>query len=211
VSPDWFRQPEWDDAAKDEFERRLARARPFNRSQYPRIKALVLLEADEDEGARELLLRLLETPGANPHDVSLAVEVLGKIAVRQSDSELAERYYRRGLADPRYPTGTTGGHEIALAEVLLDNGADGVAEAVELLTSWHGRRSMKFNNQLFRWHLAVMKAAELSGDRETVRRSAAAALELASRGPQLPRHREVGLVRADDVTLARLRRLAGAS
>jgi len=207
VSSDWYRRPDWDDAAREEFERRLARARPFNRSQYLRIKALALLDAGEDQGAQELLLRVLDNPDESP-DVGLAVEFLGNLAVRQGNRELAKQYYRRGLAAPRYPGGTTGGHEIALAEMLLDEGADGHAEAIELLETWFARPNLKFNNQLCRWHLAVIKAAEQTGDAETVRRSAAAALEVASREPQFSRHKDVGVVRADPVTLRRLRKLA---
>jgi tetratricopeptide (TPR) repeat protein len=208
VSDEWFRRPEWDDAAREEFERRLARARPFNRSQYLRIKALALLEAGEDEGARVLLLRVLDHPDGNAHDVGIATEHLGNLAVQHGDRELAELYYRRVLAEPRYPSGTTGGVEIALAELLLDKGGYGHTEALTLLHSWLGRPDLKFSNQMFRWHLAVIKAAEQAGDRETARRSADAALELASRGPQFPRHKDVGLVHADPVTLRRLRKLA---
>jgi len=172
VSRDWYRRPDWDDAAREEFERRLARARPFNRSQYLRIKGLALFTAGNDEGAREVLLRVLDLPDANFDDVGLANEYLGNVAVRQGDHELAEAHFRRGLADPRYPSGTTGGHEIALAEVLLAKDDDDRAEALDLLASWRARRDLKFNSQLFRWHLAVIRAGELTGDRETVRRSA---------------------------------------
>jgi hypothetical protein len=70
-----------------------------------------------------------------------------------------------------------------LAELLLDKGGDGRDEALTLLDSWLVRSGLKFDGQMFRWHLAVIKVAEQTGDRETVRRAAHTALELASRGP----------------------------
>jgi hypothetical protein len=45
MAEDWFRTPGWDDGAREDFERRLARARPHNRPQYLKIRALALREA----------------------------------------------------------------------------------------------------------------------------------------------------------------------
>lgn len=208
LTDEWFRRPDWDGAARADFERRLARAHPRSRPQYLRVKALALRDAGDDEGARTLLLRVLDPDGAHPGEVAIATELLGDLAVRQGDGELAERYYRRGLDAPGYPSGTTGAVEISLAELLLNKGNAGRDEALTLLDSWLARSGLRFDNQMFRWHLAVIKAAEQTGDRETVRRAANTALELASRGPQLARHEDVGLVQADAAALSRLRNLA---
>jgi hypothetical protein len=70
------------------------------------------------------------------------------------------------------------------------------------------RDQMRSDHVLFRWHLVRIRLAEALGDRETIRRAARTALELVGRGPQLPRHPDVGLVRTDKATLKRLRKLA---
>lgn len=205
---EWFRQPGWDAADREDFERRLARSRPYNQQQYMRIKALALQEAGETRGSQELLQRILDYPDGYAHETAFALERLGDIASAQGDRDRAKGYYRRVLADHPSLSGTTGSVEISLAEVVLDEGSAGRAEALELLNAWIARPELKFNSQLFRWHLALIEAAEQRGDRDTVRRAAATALELASRGPQLPRHKDVGLVHTDKRTLRRLRKLA---
>lgn len=55
---DWFRTPDWDAPARAAFEARLARAKSFNRAQYRRIKALVLLntgDMEKQQAGRTLL------------------------------------------------------------------------------------------------------------------------------------------------------------
>ena len=97
-----------------------------------------------------------------------------------------------------------------LAEILLDTGRpDALDEAYALLRSWIERGGMKFDHQLFRWHLDFIRAAQAIGDQETViKRAASVALELAARGPRLPRRPGVGLVQTDSAPLQRLRELA---
>ena len=65
-----------------------------------------------------------------------------------------------------------------------------------------------FNNDLFRWNVAAARVAVSLGDVETRQRAARSALDLASSGPQLPRHPTVGLVSCDKKTLKWLGRLA---
>jgi plasmid stabilization system protein ParE len=67
---------------------------------------------------------------------------------------------------------------------------------------------MKFDHELLRWHLTLIRVAERLGEQETVQRAARTALELASRGPRLARHPSIGVVRTDLRTIRRLRRLA---
>jgi len=207
ANDEWFRQPGWDGSAREDFEQRLARSRPHNQQQYMRIKALALEEAGETRGSQELLQRIIDFPDGYSHEAAFALERLGDIASRQGDRNRAKDYYHRVLNDhPR--SAATGSVEISLAEVLLDEGSAGCAEALELLNLWIARPGLKFDSQLFRWHLALIEIAEHSGDRETARRAAGTALELAARGPQLPRHKDVGLVHTDKRTLRRLRNLA---
>ena len=206
---DWFRSPDWNEPARTAFEARLARARPRNRQQYLRIKGLALRAAGHTAAARELLERAADHPDGHFFMTVSAWESLADMAVERGDRATAEQLYRRIVIEQPSGSGTTGGIEISLAELLLDKGdPDARDEALALLDSWMGRPRMKFDNQLFRWHLNLIRIAEAAGDRDAVRRAANSALTLAGRGPQLSRHPDVGLVRADEAILERLRALA---
>jgi len=209
VPDEWFRSPAWDEAARADFEARLGRARPYNRQQYLRIKGLSLRAAGNVGAARQLLERATEDPDAALFMTVAAWETLADMAAESGHRDNAEQLYRRILSEQPSLSGTTGSVEISLAESLLD-GRDPADrdEALSLLNSWIKRKQLKFDSALFRWHLALIRIAEATGDVETVRRAANTALTLADRGPQLPRHPDVGLVQTDRATLKRLRQLA---
>ena len=209
VADEWFRSPAWNAAARVDFEARLARARPFNRQQYLRIKGISLRAAGQMDGARELLERAADFPDGYFHQTVGAWETLADMAVERGDRVTAAKLYRRVLAEQPSLSGSTGNVEISLAEVLLDGGRlEERDEALKLLNTWIERKGMKFDSQLFRWHLNLIRIAEATGDHETVRRAANTALTLAERGPQLARHPEVGIVQTDKTTIKRLRKLA---
>lgn len=209
VAEDWFRSPDWSAAGRAEFEKRLARARDYNRAQYLRIKGLHLAEAGEKDGARELWKRVLErTDELAVNQQGSALEHLGDSYVRE-DQATAESYYRRLLAEHPTLQGTSHTVEVSLAELLIDKGDPAsLDEGVALLNAWIERGTAQFPNMLFRWHLALIRIAQATGEKETVQRAARTALDLANRGPVFPRHKEVGVVRADSKTLRRLRKLA---
>ena len=174
-----------------------------------RIKGLALAEAGEKRGARELWERVLQTTEelASPQQAS-ALEHLGDSYARD-DAAVAETYYRRLLAEHPTLNGTSHTVEISVAELLIDKGdRHSMEQALALLNSFLERGVSQFPSVLFRWHLALIRIARATGEKETVQRSARAALDLASRGPVFPRHKEVGVVRADRRTMRRLRKLA---
>ena len=209
MAEEWFRSPDWDDTAQVDFEARLGRARPHNRQQYLRIKGLSLRAAGHLSGAVEMLERAANHPGGALFESVAAWETLGDMAVARGECQKAELLYRRILAVQTTLSGTTGSVEISLAEILLDRDeGHQIDEAAVLLTRWVERAGLKFNSELFRWQLALIRLAEASGDSETVKRAATDALTLAGRGPQLPGQPDVGLVRADRSTLRRLRKLS---
>ena len=98
--------------------------------------------------------------------------------------------------------------EVSLAEVLTEY--EDPAACDEALTLLNARleRGSFFNSDLFRWHIALVRLAGHLGDSQTQSRSAKEALVLAGRGPQLPRHPNVGVVEADAETLGWLEGLA---
>lgn len=208
VADDWFRSPDWSPKAQADFEARLRRAHSGNRTQYTRIKGCALRETGQIDAARSLWLRILEGDGGHAFERAATIEHLADSYVGQ-DPMTAERYYRRLLTE--YPTlnGTTATAEISLAELLIDKGdRDSIDEALALLDSFLERGTPLFPNVLFRWHLALIRIAQATGEKETAQRAARTALDLAGRDPVFPRHKTVGVVDADPHTLKRLRKLA---
>jgi len=205
---DWFRSPDWSPEAQDDFEVRLRRAHADNRTQYTRIKGIALSESGRIDAARNLWLRILESDLGHESEKASTIEHIADSYVGQ-DSTTAELYYRRLLAEHPTLNGTTATAEISLAELLIDKGARAsMEEALALLNSFVERGTAQFPSVLFRWHLALIRIAQATGEKETVQRAARTALDLASRGPVFPRHKDVGVVDADSKTLRRLRKLA---
>ena len=176
-----------------------------DRTQYTHIKGIALREAGQVAAARTLWLRILENDLGHEFERASTIEHLAD-SYFSEDSTTAEQYYRRLLTEHPTLNGTTATAEIALAELLIDKGDH--EEALELLNSFLERDTAQFPNVLFRWHLALIRIAEATGDRETVQRAARTALGLAGRGPVFPRHKTVGIVTADARTMKRLRKLA---
>jgi predicted Zn-dependent protease len=189
------------------FEDRLSRARDWNRPQYLRIKALALRDAGDLKTAEELLNRVvIDYPKSI--DCGICLELLGDIARDEGFGETAEKYYREVIH--RWPdlNGTTGLVEVSLAEVLTDSDAlVRHEEALRLLDSALKRGRM-MNSGLFRWNIALARAAEKLGDAKTFSRAARTALSLTKLGPQFPRHPTVGLAKPDAATLAWLEKAA---
>lgn len=209
MKDDWFRSGDWGDEARSHFEQRLRRARASNRAQYLRIKGLALHEAGEIAGARELWSRVLLDDGdsAKLHGYP-TLEHLGDSFVEE-DPALAEQYYRRLLVDKPSLNGTTATQHIKLAELLLRRGrGEDLDEAESLLATWVEVAHVPFPNAHFRWNLAVIRLAEGKGNRDAAREAARRALDLAGRGPVFSRHKTVGIVETDRVTLKRLQKLA---
>ena len=209
MARDWYRTAAWDMSAQEDFERRLARARPSGRAQYLRIKGIFLAEAGQEAAAQTLWERVIRDHGESL-DCRMSIEHLGDMARRHGDGARAEKLYRQLLAQWPDLNATTGMAEVSLAELLLDLGTQSAAhEALHLLKSALDRGgAIHLNTNLFRWHIALVRASELIEDQETVRRGASTALQLAERGPQFSRHPTVGVVNADPVTLSWLRQRA---
>jgi hypothetical protein len=210
----WFRSPRWDDASRAEFEARLARARPANRIQYRRIKALALLDAGDgasELAASELLVANLAEPDLLQHERVVALVVLA--GRDQAHGRLAEAEGRlRSALDLVGPdgSGTTGEEEIALAEVLLAKGGEAdVHEAMRLLD----RRASSpppFVRSRYRLVVARARAHLALGEQREASAAAAEALRLAAVDESgMAYHPRVGLVAAPEHELAWLRALAG--
>ena len=96
AADDWFRSPRWDAACREDFEVRLRRARPTNRPQYLRIKALAL--ETENPGAAEGLFERVIREYPDSTDAVFAVERVGDLQRSSGDLVQAEATYRSLLA-----------------------------------------------------------------------------------------------------------------
>jgi hypothetical protein len=157
VSDDWFRSPEWTEEAQADFERRLARARGYNRPQFLRIKGLSLLAAGEVSAARELWERVLSHPETGWPQEASATEHLAD-SYSSSDPARAASLYR--LLSELSPTlsGTSGTHHVKLARLLLETGTDAdLREAGALLEWWIENAQTPFHSAHFDWNIAYVK------------------------------------------------------
>ena len=208
---DWYRVTHWDAETNNEFERRLARSRSWNRAQYLRIQAVTLWQAGRTDIAKTLLQRVLQEHPDDELEAAAATEHLAQVAIEEDDAEQAEVHLRSLLSSWPDLNGTTGTAEVLLADLLSQQSSSRAhQEALDLLEHFLDREhGIRWSAVMFQWHLVRIRLAELRGEREVAARHAADALELAGAGPQLTHHRDLGLVRSDEVTVQRLRRLAG--
>jgi tetratricopeptide (TPR) repeat protein len=207
VADEWFRSPSWDEDARSAFEKRLRRAKPHNRPQYLRIKALALIEADL-RGEAILLLRRIVDDYPESFEVRFAHELLGNAwrdAGRLGD---AEREYRSVLAVAPDLNGTTGEVHLLLAEVLFERGANETTDEIQALLET-AKPHVRLITTAFRRFVLVARVAERAGDLDVQRSAAVQALDLVGAPPQFARHPTVGIVDAKPETIADLRRLAG--
>ena len=200
----WYETADWDAAAQADFEERLSRtrARPENRAEYLRRKAVELQEAGLLDEAVRLYERFVADEHARPFYVRGAVEQLGDIARRLGRLAEAERHYRRVLTFR--PHGSVSGMvEVSLAEVLLDLGRPD--EAAAALDEADMFSVTMFHANLFRHLVALARIAQARGDANAAANAAARALGLIDAPDQYSRHPGVGAVQTDDATISMLR------
>ena len=214
VERDWFRAPTWTTEDRDTFEQRLRRARESNRPQYLRVQAVTLLDSEsadarDRQAAITLLHRLLDQYPDN-WQVPVAHELLGKAYWADRDLDRAEQHLRRCLVtSPPDRSGTTGVPDLTLAELLVERGtrAD-LVEAAALLDAADLIKRLAFHSRVFRFYLVRARlAARIGDDRQGDYAEHALRVAMITE-PQLPRHPDVGLVRADPAVLAELQRMA---
>jgi len=212
---DWYRGPDWDEAAQTLFAEKLARARPWSRSQYMSIKAIGLIASTEvaaqSDGAD--LLRQVIAMG-DEFEVASCHELLGEHLAGTGRVDDGVVHLRAAIESrgPSFGTDTT---ELTLAEVLLGRRAEGdLAEVYRLLTSPpvqpedSGDDYLVFTSQFYRyWRCRALWARAVGDERAAEWASTAMALA-AVREPQFPRHPDVGLVHAVVEELDELREIA---
>lgn len=133
----WFRSADWDDATRADFEARLASARPHNRSQYRRIKAVALLDTgqpDKESAGYRLLSEALTDADTPDFERATALSLLGFHDLDRGRLDDADRNLRSAIALlARGGSGGTQLEEVALAEVLLARGGRSELEEARAL------------------------------------------------------------------------------
>jgi hypothetical protein len=212
---DWFRSTDWGPAAEAAFEARLARARPYKRPQYRRLKATVLLGTGDPVKAAagsELLEGIAADLDAYRFEKVTALSQLGAFEHDGGRPEAAERHLRAALslAAATRGSGTNELEEVRLAEILLQRGgrAD-LAEAAGLIDRLTPSKPVILASR-FRKCLAGARVALALGDADRAAEWARTALELAAATHSgLANHPRLGLVETDEPTRAWLRTVAG--
>jgi len=218
VSKDWGYSTDYSPTAMADFEKRLSRARPGDRAQNLRVKAVVLsglCEPKADSIAIELLSRIISEHPEVWYEVNFAHEWLGSMYERMGKFEDAEREYRWVVksyeTSEKSRSGTSGVCELTLAELIIRTSQSGkFLEAVDLITQAAKAKAISFRSDWFRYWLAAARLAHLIGKDEDAADFAQKALDLAAvKEPQYPRHPTVGNVKLDRAILKELQALAG--
>ena len=210
---DWFRRTDWTPELEADFDKRLARAREWNRPQYLRIQALHLVQAGGELRLRKAL-ELIDRFMSGPTDDQLApaYDVRAKAHAKLGEDDAAFEAYRRSC-DARRQKRTIGTDAyLEFGFLAIDRRrADLYDEAVRLLDEFGGGGSAPFPMQQYKHHAIRAIVSDARGDRATARVHANLALEAAAKtNSGLPYHADVGLVGHPDtsvhVTLVRLAR-----
>lgn len=204
AAPDWFRVSAWDDSARADFEARLARSRPHNRSQYLRIKAIALREAGLIKPAQDLFQRVIARYPTSL-DAASSSEALGDLASTAGDWASAEGHYRRCIQLRPDLNATAGEVHIALAETLNAQGRH--EEALKSLEYLPVAR-LGLNHSICRWNAALAEAALGVGEHDVAVKAAERALSLLLAPDQFARHAGVGRAVLTSATEQRLRAIA---
>lgn len=210
MAGEWYRSPDWSEEAREEFERRLKRARPESRPQYLHLKARALRAHGgrvERRAARELNERVLrDYPDAFPFDLYRCLTELADIAEEEGAREEAIGHFRTAvsLADQG---GVGGDAHLRLAELLV--ASDDPERWNEAAVVLDKADDLAFSMWRFRYAVLRARLAARAADHLTSAAFARTALTEATRErPDFSRHPEVGWAEADPETLAEMQQLA---
>jgi hypothetical protein len=214
VADEWYRTPDWSAEAREEFERRLQRARPYNQSQYLRIKAGSLQAHGGDaerRGARELYERVLrDYPDAFALDT--LPSLLGLATLAEEDGATDEAIDRlRAAVDVADAGNVRGDQHLRLAELLIrSEDPERWTEAGTVLDRVIDP-DLAFSKNRFRFAVLRARLAAREGDGAAAASFAKAALaETARARPDFSRHSDLGWANADPDIAAEMQALAGA-
>jgi len=205
-SDEWYRSGGWSEADRDLFEEKLAKAYPASRAQYLRLKAVALLDTS-DPGRRRagvlLLERVLSEYPEERIQTTGALYALARYYEESGDVERAAEHYRDTLR--KEGPNLSHGAELTLAELIIrERLDDAYPEADELLDRVREDGPF-FRSQEFRYAVARSRLASRRGADDEAAAFALGALDLFDHNrPVSSYHPDVGLILADEATIAEL-------
>jgi tetratricopeptide (TPR) repeat protein len=211
VALEWYRRSTWTPEDEADFHARLKRAAKHNKSQYPRIQALHLMEASPP--LLEPALRLIDLAIENAThdmDVLVALSDRGTCLERMGRVEQALATYLEVVVRQPADRSPSTFAWLDYAWLVARNGnADDYAQALELLRM-QDTYGLAFPIAVFKVEASRALILDAMGD-NGAREAALLALDAARRTHSgLRYHPDLGLVAGIDPTIeGRLRRIAG--
>lgn len=209
AAEDWYQSPAWDEPARELFASKLARARPDSRAGYLTGKGFALLQTSDvtrRAAGAALLQQVLDDHPDLPFEVAGAHALLGMYHESLGDGATAAGHYRRSLAAFHHDSYGAG---FMLAELIVrEDWRDAYEEADALLDAVR-EEDPPFMEHRFRYAVARARLADRRGARDEAAAFALGALVLwEGNAPVSHYHPTVGLIHADDPTLAEMEELA---
>lgn len=212
----WYRSAAWDPEAERQFRQRLGRARSdFAKAQYTRIKATYLLASQRTRSAAKSLLReVLADYPSEAAQVLQATEELGTALEEEGAFTEAEVLYRSAIQLHRerlVTTGWTHRCKFKLARLIVASKQAGKYQEAQSLLDGLIKWELPFwNSEIFEHAVLRARLTSLLGQPTEAATWARRALDVSKVTiPQARRHPNIGLVQADQRTLAEMGRLAG--
>jgi hypothetical protein len=212
AAPDWYRRTSWSDSEREDFEKRLARARPHSRAQYLRIQASHLADT-RDERLTRVALDLLSRMLAEYPDRVQTAQAHAQRAeclLQLGDWNGAVEAFRAVLeAERAFPNVKTNAY-LRFGYLVTTRGARELFDEVERIAEEHAGEPRPFPVMQFEWHVVQAFLGGARADAAQAREHARAALAAAeAHVSDFRYHRSVGLVReVDPVVEVKLRALA---
>ena len=188
----WYRNPRWDEAAREVFEAKLARARgTYSRAHYLKIKAWSLTGTTDPKtiaAGRSLFARVIEEHSDELSEVEGAHHGLGESFAREGRYEEAVRHFEKGIeAGNRH---SRYGAQVCLAEAIVAGRlAHRYDRALEVLAEYNDEKSdfnLKYVTGAGAWKLRGRASWSEPGIRASAAQHADAALKLLGQGHNYP-------------------------
>ncbi|WP_215226685.1 tetratricopeptide repeat protein [Echinicola shivajiensis] len=214
---DWYRNTNWNDQIESGFEARLKRASGnANKAQFLRVQASCLLDSPSVENQKkgiQLMKRLINEYSEETFSTIHGHEQLGEYYLKRKNYKEAEKNFR--IVTDHYHSntrsGTTGLADLKLTEtILISDQEDKFQEAYKLSTSKFESTggALILNDQKFYYATLMANLCLRMGKMDEASEFASLAIQLSTiTKPQFHRHNTVGIVKTDNSTVERLKKI----
>ncbi len=213
VSKNWYRKTSWTNGDKDDFFRRLQKARPDHRSQYLLIQMSHLYETGRRENidAALKLSRVAIEEYANPIDLESIYFLQAKCYERSGIIDQAINSYRLAFAARRAKTGIRTNAPVDFAyTVATRHLTDLYREVISVINELVNDVDIILPSEKYKLAAAMALIHNYFGEKDRAKRYAEIALEAVSQtDPRLSRHPASGLVtQPDEIVIKQLKNIS---